>query len=136
MKKAIIYITLRGHSQKIATYLSTKTNLPLFNLNDNPDLSIYPVLFLVSGIYGGESKQELLDYFKNNPSQTSQKMILLTSSVVPKPQGSLCDILSKNGYIVESQQFFCPGSFLFIKLGHPNQIDLANALQFIEPYLN
>jgi len=129
-KNRIIYATMTKHSKKIAGAIAEKLHLPMQNINERPVLSQTDTLFIVSGIYGGESKPELLEFARQIPKDMVKQVVLITSCTSEKEgQGSLRAVLQEKGIHVK-EEFTCKGSFLFKEFGHPNQADIANAVDF------
>ncbi|MFZ2539662.1 MAG: flavodoxin domain-containing protein [Oscillospiraceae bacterium] len=130
MKTAIIYATMSGHSKKIAQAISKELNLQAYNIKENPAINEYDLLFVVSGIYGGGCSPQLLEWAKNLSQQQVKSVALITSSMSNLPQKALRDTLCANGIIVKEKEYLCVGSFLFMKLGHPNKSEIASAIEF------
>ncbi|WMJ83537.1 flavodoxin domain-containing protein [Oscillospiraceae bacterium LTW-04] len=131
MNVQILYATMTGHSKKIAHRIADEIGAPTHDLKKNPKIPPCDLLFIVSGIYGGESKQELLNYVKQlSPSQI-KKVALLTSSTRNIAQGSLRQTLTDVGLNLVGKEFLCQGSFLFKAMGHPNKAEITSALEFV-----
>lgn len=64
MKAQILHATTTGHSRKIAEAIAKNMGIPVYNLKSNPQIPPCDLLFIVSGIYGGEVKPELLAFAK------------------------------------------------------------------------
>ncbi len=130
MKTAIIYATMSGHSKKIAKAISKELNLPTYNIKEKPAINEYDLLFVVSGIYSGECSPELLEWAKNSSQQQVKSVALITSSMSNLPQKFLRNALCGNNITVKEKEYLCIGSFLFMKLGHPNKSEIASAIEF------
>lgn len=123
-KIQVVYATKTKHSKKIADAIGERLNVQVTNVIDKPDHKEVDLLYMVGGIYGGESLPELLDFANNLDSNKIKKVILITSCV-SKVQGqkTIRKILQdKNIPIVD--EYICQGSFLFFKMGHPNKNDI------------
>jgi hypothetical protein len=130
MKTAIIYSTMTGHSRKIAQAMEKELNIPAYDLSSNPILEGIDQLFIVSGIYGGAPKPELLAYAGSLTPQQVRSVSLITSSVGLVKQSALRNVLSANGIAVRAEEHTCKGSFLVAAMFRPNQTDLAEAVRF------
>ncbi len=135
MKNGILYASMTGHSKKIAEAVGTAHGIEVFNLKDNPKLEGYDQIFVVSGIYGGKGKPELLDYLKNWTTANTGKVVLMTSSMTNLPQTELREAFESSGIGVHDKEFLCKGSFLVMGLTHPNKTDLQEAVSFVEQVL-
>ena len=136
MKAQVIYATMTGHSKKIAQEIADKTGIPISNIKNNPQISSCDLLFIISGIYGGENKPELLTFAKNLSPQSIKRVVLMTSSTRNTPQGSLRRVLTEAGHTVEAEEFVCEGSFLLKSFRHPNRDEIASAVKFVETKMN
>ncbi len=134
MKVYILYATMSGHSKKIAEAISKSIGIQAYNLKED-DLPPCDLLFIVSGIYGGENKPELLDFAKKVSPTNIKRVVQLTSSARGSAQGSLRTILSQRGIAVDPQEYLCTGSFLFAKMGHPNRSEIEGAVSFVKTYM-
>ena len=129
-KTSVIYATKTKHSQKIAEAVAAALGITAQNVQGKPSLSDTELLFIVGGIYGGESMPEMLQYVSGLTSQQVEKAALITSCASGKQgQKSVRSQLEKNGIPV-IDEFLCYGSILFVHAGHPSKADLDNAVQF------
>ncbi len=133
MKTAIIYVTKTGHSRKIAKAISSKLGVPALDIASSPELSNVDLLFLVSGVYGGQSAPELIEYVKSIDSTKAKNVVFVTScaSGNDKPV-EVQKLLESNGVNVLEDEFLCKGGFLFISAFRPNKADIINAAEFAQ----
>ncbi|PKM55009.1 MAG: hypothetical protein CVV00_05840 [Firmicutes bacterium HGW-Firmicutes-5] len=132
MKTQVLYASMTGHSKKIAHAIAERLSTQAYDLKDNPTLPECDLLFIVSGIYGGDSKPELISFVKNlSPSQV-KKTALITSSTRNSAQGSLRQTLVDTGINVEPEEYLCQGGFLFKAMGHPNKDEIEGAVVFAQ----
>lgn len=132
MKVEIIYATMTGHSKKISTAIAKKLGITAHNIKENPQISHCDLLYIVSGIYGGNCSPELLKYTQNLSSKQVKKVALITSSTKVIPQNTLRNVLSFNGIEVLKDEYVCKGSFLFKAFHHPNKDEINGAVNFAE----
>ncbi len=133
IKTSIVYATKTKHSKKLAEAIGTALNIKAdnitshHNLLDNTDL-----LFIVGGIYGGESMPELLEYVRKlNPSMVKSVALVTNCGSGRQKQLTVRKILENNGIRV-IDEFVCKGAILFVALRHPNAHDLMAAVDFAE----
>lgn len=131
----VLYATMSGHSRKIAQAIAKETGLPIYDLKETTKLHPSKLLFLVSGIYGGKSKEELLSFLKTLSSQEVEKVVLLTSSTRGTASGGLRKTLEEAGISVAQEEYLCRGGFLFLAMGHPNQDEIQGAVDFVKKQL-
>ncbi len=128
-KIKIVYATKTKHSKKIALAIAGALNVEAENIADNPILGSVDLLFIAGGIYGGTSLPSLLEFAKTLEKENIQRVIFVTSSVKKiQGQDAVRKILEEKGIPV-IDEIHCQGSFLFMKFGHPNKIDIKEAVE-------
>jgi len=126
----LAYATKTKHSKKIADEIAAELHIEAKNVAQNPDFENIDLLFLVGGIYGGESLPEMIEFVKTLDSGKVKKVALITSCVSKKmQQATVRRHLTENGIIIVDE-FVCQGSFLVAGLGHPNKTDIAAAVDY------
>lgn len=126
---AIVYATMTKHSQKIAAAIGQALSLPALKVKESPQVEA-ELLFIVGGIYGNESKAELLNFVGGMASQQVKKVALVTSSAsMKRGQESVRKLLVQKGIQV-IDELMLPGSFVFLRWGRPNRQDIATAVKF------
>lgn len=131
MKAKIIYYTKTGHSRKIANRVGEKLKIEVLDVKENPELEEVDLLFVVGGIYGGQSDKGLLEYIDGLPEGAVKKAALMTSCTSMKsPQDQVRERLEVKGIDVLKDEFICRGNFLIFGWGHPNREDLQKAVDF------
>jgi len=130
MKTAVIYATKTNHSKKIATAVASAFHVEAKNITNNPEFLDEELLFIVSGIYGGVSMPELIEYIKKLKAPFPKKAAIITSCTSGKQKQELLrSALEEKGMKV-IDEFVCKGSFLFFSMKHPNDKDLQDAIEF------
>lgn len=136
MKNSVIYYTKLGHSRKIAEAIAQELHIKAEDIHTHPDLNNLDLLFIVSGIYGGKKAPELLEQIKTLDSQQVKQVALITSSGgKTTPATDVRAALLERGIQVIKEEFTCQGAIFFFGLGHPNKIDLQNAVAFAKTTL-
>lgn len=129
-KIRIIYATKTGHSKKIAEAMGKALYVKAENVSTRPVLEDVDLLFIVGGIYGGESLPLLLNFVKALDRGKVKRAVLVTSCATKKHrQDSVRKLLQQKGIEV-LDEIICPGSFLFLRFGHPNKRDIEEAVNF------
>jgi flavodoxin len=129
-KTAIVYATKTKHSKKLASAIGNALHVQPQNVTQKPVLKDVDLLFIVGGIYGGQSLPVLLDYISSLDANEIKNAVLITSCTSKTSrQDAVRSILSEKGIQV-LDEFISPGSFLFMQFGHPNKEDLRNAADF------
>jgi len=135
-KTGIVYATRTKHSLKIAQAIGSALNSKPENIDSQPRFSDLDLLFIVGGIYGGESKPELVAYVKSiNPAVTKAVALVTNCASGRQKQLTVRNILEGNGIAV-IDEFVCKGAILFVALRHPDAKDLASAADFAQRVIN
>lgn len=135
MKTSILYATMTGHSKKIALEIARELNISAYNIKENPQIDSCDLLLIVSGIYGGQCKQELLEFVKHLNGTQVKSTALITSSMKKVTQKAIREVLTSNGIEVKEEEYLCQGGFLFMGLSHPNKDEIAGAVEFAKKYI-
>lgn len=131
MKAKVIYCTKTGHSRKIANRIGEELKIESLDVKENPEIEEVDLLFVVGGIYGGQSDKTLLEYIDSLPEGAVKEAVLMTSCTsMTSPQKQVRERLSAKGVNVTEDEFICRGNFLIFGWGHPNKEDLQNAADF------
>jgi flavodoxin len=137
MKTAIIFASKTGHSKKIADAIAKEIATPALDAAQKPIIEDIDLLFIIGGIYGGQSTPELLEYVHNLESSKIKNAVLITSCVSKSAkQEEVRRILKEKNINVMEEEFICQGNFLFIGLKHPNKNDIENAVSFCKSQVN
>lgn len=125
MKISVVYATITGHSKKIADYIARAIGTTAASVKDNPAMSDIDLLFIVGGIYGGQSSENLTGFAQGLDGENVKNAAIITSSLTQqKKQEALSEILRGKGINV-ADEIICKGSFLFFMgFSHPNKKDL------------
>jgi len=128
----VIYATKTRHSKKLAEEIGSFLNVKIKNISEKPVLQDIDLLFIVGGIYGGDSMPELLEYIKKLEAPLPKSAALVTSCASGRQkQITVRSILEEKGIIV-IDEFVCRGSILFVSASHPNAKDLKEATDFAQ----
>lgn len=130
MKTEIIYSTMTGHSKKIALAIAKNIKITAHNIKENPKINDCDLLYIVSGVYGGNCNPNLLKYIQKLTPKQVKKVALITSSNKIVPQKIVRDTLVSNGIEVLKEEYLCKGGFLFLDFSHPNKDEINDAIRF------
>lgn len=137
MKIGLIYSTMTGHSKKIADAIAKDLDITALNIKDNPKIENLDLLFIVGGIYGGKSSEDLINYCKNLDSNNVKKVALITSCCSKDTSKNvLKQILEEKQIEIVKDEFVCQGGFLFVGITHPNKKDFEDAVSFSKKILS
>ena len=68
MNGILVYANKKGHAKKTATTMSKMLNLPVYSVDETPDLSEVDCLCLVGELKNGETMPEMVSYVSKLPS--------------------------------------------------------------------
>jgi flavodoxin len=127
----ILCRSVTGHSKKIAKAIQKAVGVEIKNIKSKPQINGADLAFFVGGIYGGASTPDAIEYAKTLTPKNVKKVALVTSSASDKKgQDYIREILQANGIEIAEREFRCFGSFLFLRLGHPNKKELVSAMDY------
>ncbi len=126
----VVYATKTKHSRKLAEVIGQELHIKAENVAASPEPRPADLLFIVGGIYGGKSLPEMINYAEKLKANQVKKAVLVTSSVSAsmRRQSDIRRIWKEKGIEV-LEEITCPGSLLFIKLGHPSTEDVKRAAE-------
>lgn len=130
MNTAVLYFSKTGHSKKLAVAIAQGLDCPLMDAAKEPELKDLDLLFLVGGLYGGQSDPILLKLLEKIKADEVREVVLITSNMGEKPQEEVRRRLIANGVKVAPEEFICKGGFLFFARKSPTDEDVRNAVSF------
>jgi flavodoxin len=141
MNALVIYSSHRGNTEKIALAIAEAAGCKVVKLTENFDSKTLPlegfdVVFLGTGIRGGEPYVELLNYLKSADLGVGKRFLLFLTWAGGGASNKLAyegvkKALEVRGQRLEPDVFVCLGqTFGFTHRGHPNDGDLANTTKW------
>ena len=137
MNIAVVYSTRTGHSKKIADAIGDELGRKAMDVTNAPKFENVDLLFIVSGIYGKASNQDLIDFAESLTSDQVKKVAFVTSclSKIHKPE-KVQEILRRKHIEVIKDDFVCRGGMLVFYVGHPNKSDIADAVAYVHSVID
>ncbi|MCL2287829.1 MAG: hypothetical protein FWC33_01420 [Candidatus Bathyarchaeota archaeon] len=138
MKPIVIYSTHRSNTEKVALAIAQAVNCKAVKLTKDFDpstlfLDNYDLIFLGTGIRGGEPYVELLDFIKKTDFGNDKHFMLFMTWAGGGASNKLAyervkkTIEAKN-HNLNIDYFLCLGqTFGFTRRGRPNEADIAEA---------
>ena len=138
MVAIVIYSSHRSNTEKVAEVIAQAANCRMVKLSENFDASALSLegadlVFLGTGIRGGEPYIELLNYLKNADLGSGKRFVLFMTWAGGGASNRLAyegvkKALEARGQQLSPDYFICLGqTFGFTHRGHPNQGDLEAA---------
>lgn len=129
MKIAVRYYSKGGNTQKLAEALAkavgVKAEFTASPLKEKADL-----LFLGSSVYAGKPDAEVVEFLKANAKQIGKIVCFGSSASGRTTRDKLTTVADEVGVPVAEACFSCPGKFLWMHKGRPNEQDLAAIAEF------
>ena len=147
MNAIVIYSTHRGNTEKVAQEIAAQANCKTVKLTENFDASTLPLdgydlVFLGTGIRGGEPYVELLNYLNTADLGTGKRFVLFMTWAGGGASNKLAyervkQTLEAKGQRLGENYFICLGqTFGFTRRGRPNAGDLAAARKWAAEQLS
>ena len=147
MNPIVIYSTHRRNTEKVAIAIAEAANCSAQKLTESFDSSTLPlkgydIIFLGTGIRGGEPYSELLNYLKSAKLGVGKRFLLFMTWAGGGASNKLAyeavkKVLENNDQKLERDYFICLGqTFRFTRRGHPNDSDLVEARKWALEKLN
>jgi flavodoxin len=138
MKSIVVYSTHRGNTEKIALAIAQSVNCKAVKLTKNFDSSTtplddYTLIFLGTGIRGGEPYVEMLNFLKEANLGNDKRFVLFMTWAGGGASNKLAyervkKELEVSGQHLDVDYFICLGqTFGFTRRGRPNEADVAEA---------
>ncbi len=147
MKAIVIYSSHRGNTEQVAQAIADAADCKAVKLTEDFDSSTLPLdgfdlVFLGTGIRGGEPYVELLNYLKAvNLKDGGKRFVLFMTWAGGGASNRLAyevvkKALQAKGQMLCEDYFICLGQFGFTRLGRPNKGDLVAAQKWATQQLN
>jgi flavodoxin len=138
MNPIVVYSTHRNNTEKIALAIAQTANCKAIKLTKNFDpsnmsLDDYDLIFLGTGIRGGEPYVELLNFIKTTNFDSNKRFALFMTWTGGGVSNKIAyrgvkEALQKRGQHLDLDYFICLGqTFGFTRRGRPNETDIAEA---------
>jgi flavodoxin len=138
MNPIVIYSTHKNNTEKIALAIAQTANCTAVKLTKtfNPfsmSLDNYDLIFLGTGIRGGEPYVELLNFIKTANFSSDKRVVLFMTWAGGGASDKLAyqrvkETIELRGQHLEPEHFICLGqTFGFTRRGRPNTTDMDEA---------
>ena len=145
MNSIVIYSSHRGNTEKVAQAIAAQLNCKAVKLTENFDaqplsLNGYGLVFLGTGIRGGEPYVELQKYLKTADLNAGRFVLFMTwaggGASNRLAYERVKQVLEARGQRLDEDYFICLGqTFGFTRRGRPNADDLAQAKKWAQEKL-
>ncbi|MBO4389684.1 MAG: flavodoxin [Lachnospiraceae bacterium] len=126
MKIAVRYQSRSGNTRKIADAIANSVGVTPMDISV-PLGEDVDILFLGGGVYAGKCDESVEKFLRSLRVKVGMVYCFSTSSTYSTILGPVKKICEARGIPISDQEFHCPGSFLLLHRGRPNQEDLRKA---------
>lgn len=136
MNGILVYANKKGHAKKTATTMSKMLNLPVYSVDETPDLSEVDCLCLVGELKNGETMPEMVSYVSKLPSGAVKMAAIITCSAhTDSSQTMLKTLLSQKNIEANGESVCMSQELLIFGLGHPNKSDFERCARYLKGVL-
>lgn len=135
MEIKVAYFTKTGHSRKIAQAVAEELGTAALDISQDPAIQGTDLLFIVSGIYGGQPDPKLLSFISLLSPAEVKQVAFITSSMGGKRAEAARQALAQTGIPAATEEYTCNGSFLVFSRKHPTDEEVQGACDFARSML-
>lgn len=133
MKFAIRYYSKSGNTEKLAFAISEVLDVPAYDISHelNEDVDF---LFFGSGVYGCALDPAVISFISNIGVKVGKFVNFSTAGMMTSNYDMISDVLSTTDIVLSEKEFHCPGSFVGLNDGRPNDEDLLAVKNFVKDF--
>lgn len=136
MNGILVYANKKGHAKKTATTIGKMLELPVYSVDENPDLSDVDCLCLVGELRNGETMSEMVTYVSRLESSAVKMAGIITCSAhTDSSQTMLRNLLAQKNIEVNGESVCMCQELLIFGLGHPNKSDFERSAKYLKGIL-
>ena len=129
MKTAVRYYTKNGGTQRLAEAIAKAVNAEARTTSEPLEAPV-DVLFLGASVYAGKPNPEVTRFIQRNGDKIGRIVVFSTSASGKSTHGSILATAADAGVKCSEVYYHCPGAFMFLHKGRPNDKDCAAAAAF------
>ncbi|MCH5158952.1 MAG: flavodoxin [Clostridiales bacterium] len=134
MTIAVRYYSRSGNTEKIAKAIATEAGVQAEDVSV-PLAVKTDLLFLGSALYAGGVDKAVKKFLADNKDNIGTIYNFSTSASPSSTYKAVKKVADKNGIALSETAFDCRGKFLFMHKGHPDEADVAAAVEFAQKVL-
>ncbi len=136
MNGILVYANKRGHAKKTASTLAKMLNLPVYSVEENPDLTEVDCLCLVGELQNGEAMPQMVTYVSKLKSSAVKMAAIITCSAhTDSSQTMVKTLLTQKNIEVNGESVCMCQEMLIFGLGHPNRSDFDRCERYLKGVL-
>ena len=126
---AVRYFSRSGNTKKLADAVAAELQVSAEDVCvDLPEKA--DILFLGSSLYAGSYDRAVWEFLGRNAGKIGRVVCFGSSASGKSTHKKIAALATEMPITVDSRFFNCPGKFLFMHRGRPNEKDLADAAAF------
>lgn len=134
MNIEIRYYTKSGHTKKLADAIADELNIPAKTINEEITEDV-DILFLGSSIYGNSIDPALTTFFNNINVNIGLIVNFSTAGSIESTYDKIKELADLYEIPISSKEFHCPGEFVGMNIGRPNNSDVENIKEFVHNFI-
>lgn len=135
MNVRILFASRSKYSEKVARAIGEALKIPVYHIEENPDLTEVDLVFFVAGMFDGNSDPDLLQYIKKQKDKFIKKAAFISTIANTDDRQVQAAQLLKQKNVELVGENVCLSQMLFLNLFHPNKNDIERSLQFVRTTL-
>ena len=134
MRAAVRYFSRGGGTKRLAEAVAKAVGAEA-KTTAEPLEEKADVVFLGASVYAGKPNPEVTRFIQRNGDRIGKIVVFGSSAGGKSTQPQIQAIAADAGVPVADNYFYCPGAFLFMHKGRPNDSDCAAAAAFAREQL-
>ncbi|RAP48485.1 MAG: hypothetical protein BZ135_00690 [Methanosphaera sp. rholeuAM6] len=135
MKFAIRFHSKSGNTRLLADAISEVLDVPAYDISHRLTEDV-DVLFFGSGVYGCALDPGVVSFISDIDVKVGEFVNFCTTGMMTSNYDLIRDVLSTTGIALSDREFHCPGSFVGLNEGRPNENDIADVKIFVNDFLD
>lgn len=135
MKCAIRYYSKSGNTQKLAEVISEVIDEPALDISHELTEDV-DVLFFGSGVYGCALDPAVIKFISNISVDVGELVNFSTSGMMTSNYQLMKNVIKTTDISLSEYEFHCPGSFVGLNKGRPDDNDIINFKKFLYGFLD
>lgn len=135
MKYAVRYYSKSGNTELLARAVSEVLDVPAYDISHKLTEDV-DVIFFGSAVYGCALDPAVVSFISDIDVGVGEFVNFSTSGMMESNYELVGDVLSTSGIVLSEREFHCPGSFVGLNVGRPNDDDIAAIKRFVSDFLD
>lgn len=134
MKYAIRFYSKTGNTERLANAVSEVLDIPAYDISYKLTEDV-DILFFGSGVYGCALDPAVVSFISDIEVNVGEFVNFSTAGMMMSNYDLVKDVLSTTDIVLSEKEFHCPGSFVGLNVGRPNDDDVVNIKSFVNDFL-